>query len=154
MSPAAARAIAATHSALWSRLASNRDFFREAQVVASGEQQPPSRAGRTGSPTRMRFVSVRELRGRSADVWKTLAAEKELVVTSNGRPIALLSETSEDRLEESLQALRRARAELAAASMQRASLAAGTDRLTLDEINSEIAAVREARARSVRRTMT
>lgn len=52
------------------------------------------------------------------------------------------------------QALRRARAELTAASMQRASLAAGTDRLTLDEINSEIAAVREARARSVRRTMT
>ena len=102
----------------------------------------------------MRFVSVRELRGRSADVWKTLAAEKELVVTSNGRPIALLSETSEDRLEESLQALRRARAEIAAASMQRASLAAGTDRLTLDEINSEIAAVREARARSVRRART
>ena len=102
----------------------------------------------------MRFVSVRELRGRSAAVWKTLAAEKELVVTSNGRPIALLSETSEERLEESLNALRRARAELAAASMQRASLAAGTDRLTLDEINSEIAAVREARARSVRRART
>ena len=98
----------------------------------------------------MRFVSVRELRGRSADVWKTLAAEKELVVTSNGRPIALLSETSEERLEASLKALRRARAELAAMSMQRASLAAGTDRLTLDEINAEIDAVRKARARSVR----
>ena len=97
----------------------------------------------------MRFVSVRELRGRSADVWKTLSAEKELVVTSNGRPIALLSETSEQRLEASLKALRRARAELAAASMQQASLAAGTDRLTLDEINAEIDAVREARAQSM-----
>ena len=81
-----------------------------------------------GGSTRMRFVSVHELRGRSADVWKTLAAEKELVVTSNGRPIALLAETSEERLEASLKALRRARAELAAMSMQQASLAAGTDR--------------------------
>lgn len=97
----------------------------------------------------MRFVSVRELRGRSADVWKTLATEKELVVTSNGRPIALLSETSEERLEASLKALRRARAELAAMSMQQASLAAGTDRLTLDEINAEIDAVRDARAQAM-----
>ena len=37
--------------------------------------------------------------------------------------------------------------------MQRASLAAGTDRLTLDEINPEMDAVREARTESGRRTM-
>ena len=41
----------------------------------------------------MRFVSVRELRGQSAAVWKALAEEKDLVVTSNGKPIALLSAT-------------------------------------------------------------
>ena len=52
-----------------------------------------------------------------------------------------------------VRALRRARAELATASMQRASLAAGTDRLTLDEINPEMDAVREARTESGRRTM-
>lgn len=52
-----------------------------------------------------------------------------------------------------VRALRRARAELAAASMQRASLAAGTDRLTLEEINAEIDAVREAREGSGHRTM-
>ena len=52
-----------------------------------------------------------------------------------------------------VRALRRARAELAAASMQRASLAAGTDRLTLEEINAEIDAVREARPGSGRRRM-
>ena len=34
-------------------------------------------------------------------------------------------------------------------SMQQASLAAGTDRLTLEEINAEIDAVRDARAQSV-----
>ena len=52
----------------------------------------------------MQFVSVRELRGRSAAVWKALADEKELVVTSNGKPIALLTATSEESLEDSLNA--------------------------------------------------
>ena len=58
----------------------------------------------------MRFVSVRELRGQSAAVWKALAEEKDLVVTSNGKSIALLSATSDETLEGSLGAVRRARA--------------------------------------------
>ncbi len=95
----------------------------------------------------MRFVSVRELRARSAAVWKTLAQEKELVVTSNGKPIALLSATSEERLEESLDAVRRARAQAAVAAIQDASLQSGTHRITLDRINAEIDAVRRDRAR-------
>ena len=95
----------------------------------------------------MRFVSVRELRGRSAAVWKTLAEEKELVITSNGKPIALLSATSEDRLEESLDAVRRAGAQAAVAAIQDASLQSGTHRMSLEEINAEIDAARGARAR-------
>ena len=96
----------------------------------------------------MRFVSVRELRGRSAAVWKALADEKDLVVTSNGKPIALLSATSDEILEESLAALRRARAQAAAAAMQRASLEAGADRMPPEAVEAEIAAARsERRAR-------
>lgn len=95
----------------------------------------------------MRFVSVRELRGRSAAVWKTLAEEQELVITSNGKPIALLSATSEQRLEESLDALRRARAQAAVAAIQETSLQSGVHRMSLDEINAEIDAARKARAR-------
>ena len=95
----------------------------------------------------MRFVSVRELRGRSAAVWKALAEEKDLVVTSNGKPIALLSATSDEFLEESLGAVRRARAQAAATAMQQASLKAGTDRMSLDDINVEIDATRAARPR-------
>ena len=86
----------------------------------------------------MRFISVRELRGQSAAVWRILANEKDLVVTSNGKPIAVLSETSEEQLEESLRAVRRSRAQAAAAAMQQASVKAGTDRLSLDDINAEI----------------
>jgi antitoxin (DNA-binding transcriptional repressor) of toxin-antitoxin stability system len=95
----------------------------------------------------MRFVSVRELRGKSAAIWKELADEKDLVVTSNGKPIALLSATSEELLEESLVAVRRARALAAVTAMQQASLKAGTDRLSLKEIGAEIAAVRKGRSR-------
>ncbi len=94
----------------------------------------------------MRFVSVRELRGRSAAIWKTLADEKDLVVTSNGKPIAVLSATSEELVEESLRAVRRARAQVAVDAVQQASVKAGTDRMSLDEINREIDAARRTRA--------
>ena len=56
----------------------------------------------------MRFVSVRELRGKSAAIWRELAQEQEMVITSNGKPIALLAATSEELLEESLDTLRSA----------------------------------------------
>ena len=95
----------------------------------------------------MRFISVRELRGRSAAVWRTLADEKDLVVTSNGKPIAVLSATSEDRPEESLDAVRRARAQTAVAAIQQASRERGTDGLSLDDINAEIDAARRSRRR-------
>lgn len=94
----------------------------------------------------MRFVSVRELRGRSASIWKALVEEKDMVITSNGKPIALLSTTSGESLEESLSALRRARAQAAATAMQQASLKAGSDRMSLDDINAEINAARADRA--------
>lgn len=93
----------------------------------------------------MRFVTVRELRGRSAEVWVKLSEEKELIVTSNGKPIALMSAVSEDSLEESLAAMRRARAEAAVAAMQEQSVRAGSHRLSLNDINAEIATVRKTR---------
>ena len=95
----------------------------------------------------MRFVSVRELRGRSASIWKALAAEKDLVITSNGKPIALLSATSDELLEGSLAAVRRARAQAAATAMQQASRKAGTDRMSLDDINAEVDSVHAECAR-------
>ena len=95
----------------------------------------------------MRFVSVRDLRGRSAQVWQRLGKEKEIILTSNGRPIAILTAVSEDSLEESLTSIRRARAMAAVEAMQRRSVERGTDRISLEEINAEIAAVRKNRPR-------
>jgi len=95
----------------------------------------------------MKFISVRDLRGKSAEVWKDLPTEREVVVTSNGRPIAILSAVNESNLEESLSAIRQARAAEAVMSLQRRSVERGTDGITMEEIDAEIRAVRGTRKR-------
>lgn len=95
----------------------------------------------------MKFITVRDLRGRSGQVWNKLAREREVVLTSNGKPIAILSAVSEETLEESLAAVRRARAVAAVEKLQRQSVQAGTDKLSSAEIAAEIRAVRKARHR-------
>jgi antitoxin (DNA-binding transcriptional repressor) of toxin-antitoxin stability system len=95
----------------------------------------------------MKFVSVRDLRSKSADIGRELTDEREMVITSNGRPVAILAAVSEANLEESLAAFRRARAIGAVAALQRRAVASGTDSLSADDIQAEIAAVREARRR-------
>ena len=94
----------------------------------------------------MRFVSVRDLRGKSAEVWKDLPEEREMIITSNGRPIAILAAISESNLEESLSAFRQARAVKAVVSLQRRSVEQGRDGISMDEIDAEIKAVRQKRA--------
>ena len=95
----------------------------------------------------MKFLSVRDLRGKSAKIWKELPEEREMVITSNGRPIAILAAINEANLEESLSAFRKARAVEAVACLQRRSTEQGGDRITLDEIDAEIKAVRSQRGR-------
>lgn len=93
----------------------------------------------------MKFLTVRDLRGKSGQIWKELPKEREMVVTSNGRPIAILAAINDANLEESLSAFRQARAVDAVASLQRLSIEQGTDRISMDEINAEIRAVRKKR---------
>ena len=95
----------------------------------------------------MKFVTVRDLRGRSAEVWRELAVEHELVVTSNGKPIAILTSTSEETFEQSLREVRRARALQAVSALQQRSVASRRDAMPDEEIEAEVAAVRTARRR-------
>lgn len=91
----------------------------------------------------MRFISVREVRRKLSEVWKELAKERELVITSNGKPIAIVSAVSEETLEISLRAIRRARAMAAVEAMQRGSANRG---LESEDVEAEIAAGRSERA--------
>jgi antitoxin (DNA-binding transcriptional repressor) of toxin-antitoxin stability system len=92
----------------------------------------------------MRFLSVRELRGKSAAIWKELQRDGEMIITSNGKPIAILSPTSEDRVEESVRAIRRARASAAVSRMQRQSVLNGRNTISADAIEAEIIEARES----------
>lgn len=94
----------------------------------------------------MDFVTVREFRTEPAKVWEKLQAEKELVITKNGKPFAVLTATQPNSVEQDLRAWRQARARLALESMWKQAKETGLDTMTLDEINAEIAAARAERA--------
>ena len=93
----------------------------------------------------MKFITVRDLRGRPAQVWKQLAKVREMVLTLNGKPIAILSSTSEDLLEMNLAELRKAQALSALQAIQTESVRNGLDKMTMDEIDAEIQAYRKSR---------
>ena len=93
----------------------------------------------------MKFLSVRDLKTKSSQVWKELPGQKEMIITSNGRPIALLSSINENNLEQVLTAFRHARVTNAVATVQYESAQKGTDKISMDEINAEIGTVRSKR---------
>ena len=93
----------------------------------------------------MKFLSIRDLKSKSAQVWKELPVQKEMILTSNGRPIAMLSSVNENNLEQVLTAFRIARATNAVASIQYESTEHGTDKMTMEEIDAEIRATRSDR---------
>ena len=93
----------------------------------------------------MKFLTVRDLRGKSSEVWRELPDEKEMIVTHNGRPIAMLTPVTDVTLEDSIAAWRRVRAQQALERIQRKSVERGTDRLSMKEIDTEIRKTRKSR---------
>jgi antitoxin (DNA-binding transcriptional repressor) of toxin-antitoxin stability system len=91
----------------------------------------------------MKFVSVRDFRTSSSSIWKRLPSEREMIVTNNGRPIALLTPLSDETLEDTVSAVRKAKAINAVKKMQEISVNLGNDKMTLNEINAIITDVRK-----------
>ncbi|OGP55647.1 MAG: prevent-host-death protein [Deltaproteobacteria bacterium RBG_13_52_11] len=94
----------------------------------------------------MRFISVRDLNTKPKEIWSRIKDE-EVVITSNGKPIALLSGVTEETLEKTVRAIRRSRAFIALEEMQKKAIESGLDKLTNSQIESEIQAVRKSRRR-------
>jgi antitoxin (DNA-binding transcriptional repressor) of toxin-antitoxin stability system len=90
-----------------------------------------------------RTISVRELRNTPSEVWEALTHD-DLVLTSNGEPLAVLARIEGTDVEGTLAALRRARAQQAVSRLRAAAREAGTDTLTAEEIEAEIEAARGA----------
>ena len=57
----------------------------------------------------MDFLTVREFRTSSKNVWDRLAKCDKMVITNNGKPTALLLDIRNDDLEETLMTLRHAK---------------------------------------------
>ena len=92
----------------------------------------------------MKFVSSRELRISPGTVWKKLDQEKDLVITSNGRPIGVLTLANEDSLEDVLASLRAGRAQYAVVSMRRSAVARGLNKWSDKDIQDVIRKGRQA----------
>ena len=67
----------------------------------------------------MNFYSVRDLRTDSKSMWADLNRGDEVVLTNNGRPSALMIDIPEGRFDETVQAVRQAKAMIALNSMRR-----------------------------------
>jgi len=92
----------------------------------------------------MKYVSIRELRNRPGRVWSVLSKE-DVVLTASGKPMGVLLGVDETRLDDTVTAIRRARAIMAVSRMRRRAAETGKDRMSMAEINREIAAVRRRR---------
>ena len=93
----------------------------------------------------MKFLSVRGLKTKSSLIWKELPDQQDMVITSNGRPLAILSSVTKDNLDQILSSFRQTRAMLAVHTIQYDSARKGTDNISLDEIDDEIKDIRSKR---------
>jgi len=93
----------------------------------------------------MKFVTLRDLRNKTAAIRKGLETERQMVLTANGRPVAILAHADEETLEAKLAALRRAEARELFGRIRAHAKARGPSRWTMREIDAEIARYRHER---------
>ena len=90
----------------------------------------------------MEFYSARELRTNTKSIWKELSEDNDVVITNNGKPYALMVGIPEGRFDETVRALRQAKA---IAAMDRMRKKAEKDGFMSDkEIDDVISEARKA----------
>jgi antitoxin (DNA-binding transcriptional repressor) of toxin-antitoxin stability system len=93
----------------------------------------------------MQTITVEQLQQNANEILGQLSEEPDFIVTTDGKPVAILTKMVGKDIQSSLAALRRARAIAAVADMQRVAAEAGLDRMTPEEIDEEIRAARQGR---------
>lgn len=89
----------------------------------------------------MNFYSVRELRTTAKDIWDNLNDGGEVVITNNGKPKVLMIDIANNDLENTVKAVRQAKAMLAFNVMRSRAVKQGF--MSDADINAEIASVRK-----------
>jgi prevent-host-death family protein len=114
-----------------------------------------ARAAEPGYSFGMSTISVSELKKKPAGQWLKSAAKTDLIVTSNGRPVALLLHIAEASVESTRSLARSVRALQAQAALQQTAVARRVSPLAMSDIDAEIvAARRSSRRTSARRART
>ncbi len=98
----------------------------------------------------MKTFSIRDFRTRPRQAQRALAKDGQALLTSNGRPVALMVHVDSDSLEDAVESLRRARALQALREIRNDAKVRGLDRLSVAKIDTIIARTRKARRRSAR----
>ena len=93
----------------------------------------------------MNFVSFRELRTSTSKINDMLTDSGKIVVTSNGKPKALMIQVNETDFEETLAILNQVKLTKAINNIRVAAQQSGASEMTLEEINAEIAQSRKER---------
>ena len=93
----------------------------------------------------MKFATIREFRSKTAEMRRALEREQEIILTANGKPVAIVCRVNADNVEEQLMAIRRARARVALDQIRADAKARGLDKMTMTEIDTLIAKVRRAK---------
>ena len=95
----------------------------------------------------MSTISINDLEKQSAAEWLKSVDKDDLIVTSQGRPVAVLLPINAQSLDSTLSALRSVRAVQAQAALQKSADANGTSSLSMNDIDAEIIASRQTRHR-------
>ena len=89
---------------------------------------------------KMNFYTVRDLRTTPKSIWDNLSSDGEVVITNNGKPTALLIDIADGGFEETVKAVRQAKAMISFNSMRQKAASSGY--MTDEEIEAEISAAR------------
>jgi antitoxin (DNA-binding transcriptional repressor) of toxin-antitoxin stability system len=91
----------------------------------------------------MEFISINEIESFNSGIWKSLPQLQEMVITDNGKPIALLTPLSAKTLEETIASVRKAKAMVAVKLIQQQAVRQNKDKMTMAEIDAEIRSARK-----------
>ena len=94
-----------------------------------------------------KWLASREFSASPGRALSAVSRAGRVLVTANGKPKAIMIPTSEATFERDLEMLDRVALAQAVTSIRSDSVRNGTDNLSMEAINEEIAAVRSARKR-------
>lgn len=92
-----------------------------------------------------RFLNDRDLRDGPSALWSALEDGGTVALVSDGTPRALVVRLDDSEVERAEDVVVRVRAQLALERLRAEAARNGTDRMTMDEVDAEIAAYRAER---------